>query len=100
VTNNISMHECRDADRVTAAVHDALEPGGWFVISDIPFPDSAEGLRTIPGRIMTGVQFWEAQIDDQLLPRHVYDDLLERHDFQDVGAFELTPIHAVTHGRA
>jgi SAM-dependent methyltransferase len=37
VINNISMHECRDIDRVTANVKAALEPGGWFVISDFPF---------------------------------------------------------------
>lgn len=100
VTNNISMHECRDADRVTSNVHAALEPGGWFAISDIPFPDSDEGLRTVPGRVMSGVQFWEAQIDDQLQPRRVYDDLLSRHGFRDIESFELGPIHAVTHGRA
>lgn len=100
VINNISMHECRDIDRATARIHDALEPGGWFVISDLPFPDSDEGLRTIPGRIMTGIQFWEAQIDDQLLPRHVYDDLLSRHDFRDIGSFQINPTHAVTYGRA
>lgn len=100
VVNNISMHECRDLDDVAANVHRALEPGGWFVISDLPFPDSTQGLRTLPGRVMTGVQFWEAQIDDQLLPREVYDDLLDRHGFDDIGSFELTPSHAVTHGRA
>ena len=40
VVNNISMHECRDMDEVAAAVYEALEPGGWFVISDFPFPDT------------------------------------------------------------
>ena len=100
VINNISMHECRDIDRVTANVHAALEPGGWFVISDLPFPDSTEGLRTVPGRVMTGIQYWEAQIDDQLLPRHVYDDLLSRHGFGDIGSFGINPTHAVTYGRA
>ena len=100
ITNNISMHECRDIDAVTANVHAALEPGGWFVISDLPFPESADGLQTVPGRIMTGIQFWEAQIDDRLLPRRVYEELLPRHGFRNVGAFELTPVHAVTHGRA
>lgn len=100
VINNISMHECRDIDRVTANVRSILEPGGWFVISDLPFPDTPEGLRTLPGRVMTGIQYWEAQIDDQLLPRHVYDDLLSRHGFRDIGSFQLNPTHAVTYGRA
>ncbi|MGH9184143.1 MAG: class I SAM-dependent methyltransferase [Acidimicrobiales bacterium] len=99
VTNNISMHECRDLDRVTANVQRALKPGGVFVISDFPFPDTPEGLRTVPGRIMSGIQFFEAQIDDQLVPASTYRELLARHGFGAVGTFELTPMHAVTHGR-
>ncbi len=100
VINNISMHECRDIDRVAANVRAALEPGGWFVISDFPFPDTDDGLRSVPGRIMGGIQFFEAQIDDQLLPRAYYDGLLTRHGFTDLGSFVLTPMHAVTYGRA
>ena len=99
VINNISMHECRDIDRVTERVLAALEPGGWFVISDFPFPDTDDGLRTVPGRIMSGIQFFEAQIDDQLLPRTAYDDLLNRHGFTDLGTVSLTPVHALTWGR-
>jgi ubiquinone/menaquinone biosynthesis C-methylase UbiE len=99
VVNNISMHECRDIDRVTERVKAALEPGGWFVISDFPFPDTDDGLRSVPGRIMSGIQFFEAQIDDQLLPRSAYDRLLERHGFTDIGSFSITPMHAVTYGR-
>lgn len=97
--NNISMHECRDIDQVTDRVYRALEPGGWFVISDFPFPDTDEGLRSVPGRIMSGIQFFEAQIDDQLLPRTAYDELLSRHSFVDIGWFGITPVHAVTFGR-
>ena len=96
VINNISMHECRDIDQVTQNVRDALEPGGWFVISDFPFPDTDAGLRSVPGRIMNGIQFFEAQIDDQLLPRAAYDDLLGRHGFVDLGSVQLTPMHALT----
>ena len=96
---NLSMHECRDLDRVTDNVRQALRPGGYFVISDFPFPDTAEGLRTVPGRVMSGIQFAEAQIDDQLLPTQAYVDLLERHGFEAIGSFDITPTHAVTHGR-
>lgn len=99
VVNNISMHECRDIDRVTDNVRRALDPGGWFVVSDFPFPETEEGLRTVPGRIMSGIQFFEAQIDDQLLPRSAYDDLLRRHGFRDLGHVELSPVHAITYGR-
>ncbi|MEO6957719.1 MAG: hypothetical protein ABI137_13325 [Antricoccus sp.] len=48
---------------------------------------------------MSGIQFFEAQIDDQLLPRTAYDDLLSRHDFSGIGWFGLTPVQAVTYGR-
>ncbi|MPV36304.1 class I SAM-dependent methyltransferase [Georgenia subflava] len=99
VVNNISMHECRDIDLVAERVREALVPGGWFVISDFPFPDTDAGLRTVPGRIMSGIQFFEAQIDDQLLPRATYDDLLERHGFTEIGSTSLTPVHALTWGR-
>ncbi|HKE50318.1 MAG TPA: hypothetical protein VKE25_02295, partial [Actinomycetes bacterium] len=76
-----------------------LEPGGWFVISDFRFPDTDEGLRSVPGRVMSGIQFFEAQIDDQLLPRTAYDDLLARHRYRDIGSAVLTPMHAITYGR-
>jgi SAM-dependent methyltransferase len=99
VINNISMHECRDIDQVTRAVMAALTPGGWFVISDFPFPDTDEGLRSVPGRVMSGIQFFEAQIDDQLLPRAAYTELLTRHGFTDIGSIDLTPTHALTFGR-
>jgi SAM-dependent methyltransferase len=99
VVNNISMHECRDIDLVTENTLRALEPGGWFVISDFPFPDDVAELRSLPGRIMTGVQVFEAQIDDQLLPVSAYLDLLTRHGFVEIDTFQLTPVHAVTFGR-
>lgn len=97
---NISMHECRDIDAVTIAVRRALRAGGAFVISDFPFPETVEGLRTAPGRVMSGVQFFEALIGDQLLPTSAFVDLLRRHGFRDVGAVDVTPVHAITHGRA
>jgi SAM-dependent methyltransferase len=99
VINNISMHECRDIDEVTTRIRRSLRPGGWFVISDFPFPDTDEGLASVPGRIMAAIQFFEAQIDDQLLPRHVYNDLLVRHGFTDLGSAELAPVHALSWGR-
>lgn len=97
---NLSMHECRDIHRVTDNVRRALRPGGFFVISDFPFPDTPEGLRTAAGRIMSGIQFVEAQIGDQLLPTRAYAELLREHGFETVDGFEITPLHAVIHGRA
>ncbi len=100
VINNISMHECRDIDAVVRNVKAALKPGGVFVISDFPFADDDDGLRTAPGRVMSGIQIFEAQIDDQLLPRRVYDDLLAKHGFTDLGFASITPMHALTWGYA
>jgi hypothetical protein len=92
-------HGCRDIDRVAERILATLEPGGWFVISDFPFPDTDEGLRSVPGRVMGAIPFVEAQIDDQLLPRAHYDTLLARHGFTDPGSASLTPMHARTWGR-
>jgi SAM-dependent methyltransferase len=99
VLTSISLHEARDLERVTGNVHRALAPGGFFVISDFPFPDSHEQLRTVPGRVMAGVQYFEAQINAQLLPVRAFVDLLARHGFHQVNAFTLTPLHAIIHGR-
>ena len=96
---NISMHECRDIEAVAGNVHRALKPGGHFVISDFPFPESTQGCRTVPARIMSGIQYFEALIDDQLMPTQAFVDLLGRHGFQDVASFDINPVHAVTHGR-
>jgi SAM-dependent methyltransferase len=96
---NISMHECRDIPKVTRNVYRALKPGGSFVISDFPFPDSTAETRTVPARLMCGIQFFEAQLGAQLLPTRAFVDLLIRHGFQDVGSLNLTPVHALTYGR-
>jgi SAM-dependent methyltransferase len=96
---NVSMHECRDIDKVTQNVNRALKPDGYFVISDFPFPGTVEGIRTPPARVMSGIQFFEALIDDQLLPTQAYVDLLNKHGFKNVEAFDLTPVHAVTYGQ-
>ena len=96
---NISMHECRDIDRVTENVNRSLKPGGWFVISDFPFPETHDGLRTPAARLLTGIQYYEAQIDDQLLPTSAYVDLLDRHGFSRVVGTEITPTHNLIYGQ-
>lgn len=96
---NISMHECRDIDLVTQNIRRSLKPGGVIVISDFPFPATHEGLRTPAARLLTGIQYFEAQIDDQLVPTAVFTDLLDRHDFDDVTAFDITPVHNLIFGR-
>ena len=83
----------------TTSWDSTLTTGGYFVISDFPFPESTEECRTVPGRIMSAIQFFEATIDDQLLPVKAYLELLNSHGFKDVDAIELTPVHALTFGR-
>lgn len=97
--NNISMHECRDIEKATANIYSALKGDGYFVISDFPFPGNIEDCRTVPARIMSGIQFFEALIDDQLLPPQFYVDLLTRHGFRNVGTVDLTPVHAMVYGQ-
>ena len=48
---------------------------------------------------MAGIQYFEAQIDDQLVPRARYDDLLLRNGFGDLGNHSITPVHALTWAR-
>lgn len=93
------MHECRDIDKVTKNVYNALKPGGSFVISDFPFPETPQGLRSVSGRIMSGIQFFEALIGDQLLSTQTYIDLLHKHGFKDVKSLDLTPTHVVVYGQ-
>jgi ubiquinone/menaquinone biosynthesis C-methylase UbiE len=90
---NISMHECRDIDKVTTNVKKALKPGGCFVISDFPFPDTPEGMRSLPGRVLSGIQYFEAQIDAQLMPTSAFVALLNKHGFKDVKGLDITPVH-------
>ncbi len=99
ITINVSMHECRDIEKVAAAILRALKPGGFFLNSDFPFPETGDGIKTVPGRIMSGIQFFEALIDDQLLSVGHYLDLFERHGFTEAGVVELTPVHAITWAR-
>ena len=84
MVDNISMHEGRDIDLVTQNVLDALEPGGWFVISDFPFPDTDEGLRSVPGRTMGGIQFFEARSTISSCPRRLRRP--HRHQLTDLGS--------------
>ncbi len=95
---NISLHEARDIERAVELTHRALGDGGVFLVSEFPFPEREEDTRSVPGRLMCGVQAFEAHIDCQLLPTSRYIELLSDAGFRDVGAIELTPVHVVVHG--
>jgi len=95
---NISLHEARDIERCVARVHDALGDGGVFLVSEFPFPANESDTRSIPGRLMCGVQAFEAHIGCQLLPTSSFVGLLQGAGFRDVGAINVTPMHVVIHG--
>jgi SAM-dependent methyltransferase len=95
---NVSLHEARDQEAVVARTYDALDPGGVFLVSEFPFPEDEADTRTVPARLMCGIQFFEAHIGCQLLPTSHFVELLTRAGFTDVGAIDVTPTHTVIHG--
>lgn len=95
---NISLHEARDIERAVERAYAALDPGGTFLVSEFPFPEHEEDCRTVPGRLMCGVQFFEAHIGCQLLPTARFVDLLQQAGFREVGVIDVTPVHVVVHG--
>jgi 2-polyprenyl-3-methyl-5-hydroxy-6-metoxy-1,4-benzoquinol methylase len=95
---NISLHEARDIERVVERAYAALDAGGTFLVSEFPFPEREEDCRTVPGRLMCGVQMFEAHIGCQLLPTSRFVTHLERAGFRDVGVIDVTPTHVVVHG--
>ena len=96
---NVSLHEARDIEAVVARAHAALDPDGHFLVSEFPFPEREEDCRTVPGRLMCGVQFFEAHIGCQLLPTSRFVELLDGAGFRDVGVIDVNPTHVVVHGR-
>ncbi len=95
---NISLHEARNKRKVVKAMHNALKPGGVILVSEFPYPEVVENLRTPPSRVMSGVQYFEAMIDDQLLPTKEFVSLLNGIGFKNIEVVELAPVHVVILG--
>ncbi len=95
---NISLHEARDIGQAVARAHAALDPGGTFLVSEFPFPEHEEDCRNVPGRLMCGVQLFEAHIGCELLPTARFVDHLRDAGFKDVGVINVTPLQVVVHG--
>jgi ubiquinone/menaquinone biosynthesis C-methylase UbiE len=95
---NISLHESRDMNKVIKNVYKSLKKDGIFVISDFPFPENVSESRNVPARVMTGIQYFEALIGDQLLPTKFFVDLLEKHNFKEVAFNDITPVHTIIWG--
>ena len=95
---NISLHEARNKKKATAAMYNALMPGGVILVSEFPYPEKPEELRTLPARVMSGIQYFEAMINDQLLPTKEFINLLSEVGFKDIETVELTPVHTIILG--
>lgn len=97
---NVSLHEARNIEAAVDRIRAALDPGGILLVSEFPFPEREEDCRSVPGRMMCGVQFFEAHIGCQLLPTSSFVALLDAAGFRDVAVVDVNPTHAVIHGRA
>jgi SAM-dependent methyltransferase len=62
ITTFLVVHEIepRLKDNVLAAAARALAPGGSFVIFDEAYPDTDDGMRTMPSRFTTVAQWFES----------------------------------------
>jgi SAM-dependent methyltransferase len=100
VLMNIALHEVQDKEAVVRNVVKTLRSRGTFLISEFPFPDWAEieRLRTPAGKVMAGVQYLEAILDDQLLPPVHFMNLLRKAGMRDVSSADLAPIHVLVWG--
>lgn len=95
---NISLHEAKQIEKAVENVRNALDDGGTFLISEFPFPENEDDCRTVPGKLMCGVQFFEAHIGCQLMPASRFMNLLKDAGFKDVGTIDVNPMHVVIHG--
>jgi hypothetical protein len=91
--------ECRDIDTATQRVLEALAPGGICADLRLPVPGHRRGLAHHARSDHAGIQYFEAQIDDQLVPRARNDDVLQRNGFVDLGNHTIMPVHALTWAR-
>lgn len=98
VLMNIALHEARDRRAVLAHIKGALRPGGLLLASEFPFPGTPEGLRQPAGAMMSGIQFMEAILGDQLMTVPELRTLLEEAGFAGIGHADLAPIHVLAWG--
>ena len=47
---------------------------------------------------MSGIQYFEAQIDDQLVSTETFVLMLKDYGFEEVDSFIISPVHNVIYG--
>jgi SAM-dependent methyltransferase len=67
-----------------AALRDALRPGGWLLVSDIPYPEDVESLRSTSGRLFVGVTIYVALLGFELYTEAELRGQLEAADFTEI----------------
>lgn len=83
---NISLSHSWGSDpQVFESLKAAIKPGGWLLVSDVPYPERLEELRTTGGRLFTGVTVYVSLLGQRLLTP---SELLER-----MQASGLTDVH-------
>lgn len=95
---NVSLHEARDIGVAIAGMYRALKPDGVIIVSEFPYPEVLGSLRTPPARVMSGIQYFEAMIGDQLLPIKEFVALLTKAGFKGIKTVDLAPVHAAILG--
>ncbi len=66
------------------ALWGALRPGGWLLVSDIPYPDDVESLRSMSGRLFVGVTIYVSLLGFELYTEAELRAALEAADFTEI----------------
>ena len=98
ITNNISMHECRDINRVTDTSGGRSGRADTSSSRTFPSPTPTRRCAPCPGGSCPGSSSSRLRSTISFSPFAAYLELLQGRGFRDVDSFQLTPVHAVTYG--
>ena len=83
-----SLHEVGGPDEHLSVLRrskDALRPGGWVVVSELPYPDNEADYRDNPDhRRLAGAQLHEAIVGCAMITQSQLPALLRRAGYEDV----------------
>jgi SAM-dependent methyltransferase len=78
-----------------AAVARALKPGGYFLVFDEVYPDTDEGLRTMPSRFAALAQWYELTWGNVISRRDELHDLCHRAGLAVAGETGFSRFHVL-----
>ena len=92
VVMNVSLHETGGPDdwkNVLVRVRRALQPGGWLLVSELPYPGTVEEYRSSPAyKLLAGVQFHEILTRCGMIEIPQLAELLRHADFSFIRRVE------------